>query len=81
MGGLKLLARNNMVIGLPNIDAIDFCEGCVYGKQTKHSFPVNKALRASKCLQLVHADVCGPMSVKSLGGSRYFYCLSMIIVG
>ena len=72
VGGLKLLARNNMVIGLPVIDGIDFCEGCVYGKQTKYSFPVNKAWRASKCLQLVHADVCGLMSVESLGGSRYF---------
>ena len=28
--------------------------------------------RASVCLELVHVDLCGRMSVESLGGSRYF---------
>jgi len=61
-----------MVVGLPKINDLDFCEGCVYGKQRRISFPINKVWRASNCLELVHADVCGPMSVESLGGSRYF---------
>ena len=66
------LGRRNMVLRLPRIDALEFCEGCVYGKQNKNSFPVGKSWRASSCLELVHADLCGPMSVESLGGSRYF---------
>lgn len=61
-----------MVVGLPKIDTLEFCDGCVYGKQHKASFPVGKAWRASECLELVHADLCGPMSADSLGGSRYF---------
>ncbi|KAK9165308.1 hypothetical protein Scep_000499 [Stephania cephalantha] len=61
-----------MVHGLPIINSIELCEGCVYGKQTRKSFPSGKAMRASKCLELIHADLCGPMQTKTLGGSRYF---------
>ena len=67
-----MLAVKKMVIGLPKIDDIDICEGCVYGKQSRKLFPVSKAWRASNYLELVHADVCGRLSVESLGGSRYF---------
>lgn len=61
-----------MVFGLPKVENLDFCESCVYGKQSKIIFPIGKSWRASICLELVHADLCGPMSIESLGGSRYF---------
>ena len=61
-----------MVVGLPKIDDLDFCEGCVYGKQSKNSFPVNKSLSVSACLEIMHTDICGPMSVESFGGNKYF---------
>lgn len=70
--GLQLLVNKDMVVGLPKIHDISFCEGCVYGKQARTSFPVGKTWRASTHLELVHADLCGPMSVESIGGSRYF---------
>ncbi|KAL4273006.1 hypothetical protein GQ457_13G030250 [Hibiscus cannabinus] len=70
--GLKLLSDKGMVLGLPKIGSLDLCEGCIYGKQTRKPFPVNKAWRATKCLELIHADLCGPMQTESLGGSRYF---------
>ncbi|KAL4032489.1 hypothetical protein IC575_005567 [Cucumis melo] len=70
--GLSLLNQRDMVIGLPKISAINICEGCVYGKQTQKSFPIGKAWRASKCLELIHVDLCGPMQTKSLGGCFYF---------
>jgi len=57
---------------LPKISSLPFCEGCVYGKQCRPSFPVGKAWGAINCLELIHADLCGPMSIESLGGSRYF---------
>jgi len=72
VNGLKLLSQKEMVFGLPKVENLDFCESCVYGKQSKKCFPVSKSWRASVCLELVHADLCGPMSVESLGGSRYF---------
>lgn len=72
VNGLKLLNQKEMVIGLPHISEFEFCEGCVYGKQSRNSFPVGKSWRASECLELVHADLCGPMQTESLGGSKYF---------
>ena len=36
-------------------------ESCLEGKMTKRPFTV-KGLRAEQTLQLVHTDVCGPMS-------------------
>ena len=70
--GLQLLGQKGMVRGLPKIDSFDLCEGCIYGKHSRRSFPIEKAWRASTCLELIHADLCGPMNTKSFGGSRYF---------
>ena len=42
------------------------------GKQSKLPFKKEPASRANKVLDLVHSDVCGPMSVNSLGGACYF---------
>lgn len=33
---------------------------------------MRKERRASKALQLVHTDLCGPMENASIGGSKYF---------
>nr|GMD06049.1 Retrovirus-related Pol polyprotein from transposon TNT 1-94 [Ipomoea batatas] len=72
LNGLKLLSKKQMVLGLPNINTLEFCEGCVLGKHRKKPFSVGKSWRASECLELVHADLCGPMKTESLNGSRYF---------
>ncbi|GMI86768.1 hypothetical protein HRI_002346100 [Hibiscus trionum] len=72
LSGLKLLSKKEMVLGLRNIGELDFCEGCVFGKQNMKSFPIGKSWRASNCLELVHAELCGPMKTKSLGRNRYF---------
>ena len=48
------------------------CEGCMMGKQHRQSFPKDGATRASKALEIVHSDVCGPMKTMSLGGAKYF---------
>ena len=47
------------------------CEACAKAKM--HRVPVPKASRnkSSRPLQLVHSDVCGPMNVDSIGGSKY----------
>ena len=39
-------------------------------------FPVHGAWRATKCLELVHTDLIGPMQTESLGGSKYFMLLT-----
>ena len=46
------------------------CEPCFKGKQTRLPFPTSETV-TNKPLELVHMDLCGPMPVESLGGSRY----------
>ena len=70
---LVALERQEMVMGLPSIrESAQICEACMLGKQHRIAFPTNTTRRATKPLELVHSDVCGPMKTTSLGGSRYF---------
>lgn len=69
---LKLLGHKEMVYGIPAIDEVEFCEGCVYGKQSRISFPKNQSRKTENILEVVHTDLCGPMKTTSLGGSKYF---------
>lgn len=48
------------------------CEPCILAKHHKTKFPKLSQSRATAPLQLVHSDICGPVSVNSLGGGRYF---------
>ena len=62
-----------MVVWLPSNEQMqDVCEGCIYGKHQRASFSCGKSWRAKKPLQLVHADICGPMQTSSLNNSKYF---------
>ena len=72
-GGLKLLHTKNMVKVLPLIDILErVCEGCIFGKQHRETFPVRKSYRACTPLEIVHSDICGPMQTSSIGGCKYF---------
>ena len=54
-----------------DFDEFLVCESCLEGKMTKR--PVNaKGKRAQDLLELVHSDVCGPMSTQAKGGYEYF---------
>jgi uncharacterized protein YigE (DUF2233 family) len=48
------------------------CEACIEGKHQRTSFLKDEMTRASKLLELVHSNVCGPMKTTSRGGARYF---------
>ena len=48
------------------------CEPCCKGKQHKNPFPQSSDRRAANLLDLIHSDVCGKMSSKSLSGAEYF---------
>lgn len=50
----------------------DVCKGCVLGKYyAKAIFPRSDS-RLDGVLQLIHLDICDPMSTRSLGGYEYF---------
>ena len=52
-------------------EPIPVCESCLEGKMTKRPFKA-KGNRATIQLELVHTNVCGPMSVQARGGYEYF---------
>lgn len=72
-GGLKELAKKNMVHGLPDMDYKGkFCEECVLGKHTRTSFQNKAEYQAKQPLELIHTDICGPITPGSFSGKRYF---------
>jgi len=53
------------------VEPISVCQSCLEGKMTKRPFS-SKGNRAQGLLDLVHIDVCGPMSIKAREGYRYY---------
>jgi hypothetical protein len=69
---LKSLGDKNMVVGIPNVKQVEqVCDGCVLGKQHRKPFPKVSGFRVVKNLELVHADHCGRIAPKSIGGASY----------
>ncbi|WIA41017.1 hypothetical protein OEZ86_004655 [Tetradesmus obliquus] len=50
----------------------DACDPCTLGKQKRLPFTGTFSGRTSKLLELVHTDICGPITPISVGGSNYF---------
>ena len=50
------------------------CEPCLMGKMTKTPFSGTME-QATDLLEIIHTDVCGPMSVEARGRYRYFLIL------
>ncbi|MCO5602425.1 hypothetical protein L7F22_056557 [Adiantum nelumboides] len=73
-GSLMTLQRHNMVhdLSLLEMPPRHVCEGCVLGKMHRFAFSQDGSVRATRKLQLVHSDVCGPMRTPSVENSIYF---------
>ena len=54
-----------------DIDGFPVCESCLEGKMAKRRFNT-KGRKAQELFELVHMDVCGPMSTQAKGGYEYF---------
>ena len=52
-------------------ELIPICESCLEGKMTKRPFKAKGNL-ATVQLELVHTDVCGPMTIQARGRYEYF---------
>ncbi len=48
-----------------------FCEACIHGKHKRSPFKLSTS-KSIQPLQLIHSDVCGKMSSRSLGDAEYF---------
>jgi transposase InsO family protein len=73
---LRKLAKEGMVRGLPDIEHVEqLCDCCVAAKQKRNSFPAAAKYRAQGLLDLVHGDLCGPITPATPGGRRHFLLL------
>ena len=48
-------------------ESLDACEPCLIGKMTKTLFSGTME-RPTDLLEIIHTDVCGPMSIEAHGG-------------
>jgi transposase InsO family protein len=72
---LKTLESKQIVKGLPQFKATNTaCTVCHRGKQHRAVIPKKSQWRASRRLQLVHADLCGPITPTSNSLKRYLLC-------
>jgi hypothetical protein len=63
---LQQLCNQHMVTGPPLVSCRDgVCAGCVLGKHHRDNFDKRASWHASGPLQLVHSDLCGPLSSPS----------------
>jgi transposase InsO family protein len=73
---LRKLARDDMVRGLPVIELVEqLCDCCVATKQRRTAFPAAAKYRAQGLLDLVHDDLCGPITPATPGGRHHFLLL------
>ena len=72
-----LLMEIKVVVGIPKIQGKHegICKGCAKGKNAKKTFPSSES-KAKGILDMIHMDLCEPMSSSSLSG--YVYCVSFI---
>jgi hypothetical protein len=74
--GMRKLAKEDMVRGLPEVEHVDqVCSGCLVGKHRRAGFPHTIEYRVEEVLELVHGDLCGPITPATPSGSWYFLLL------
>jgi hypothetical protein len=69
-GGVERLIKDDILIPL-DFSNLDYCIDCIkekYAKQVKK----DKAKRSARVLEIIHTDICGPFSVKSVNGFDSF---------
>ncbi|CAM6100214.1 unnamed protein product [Calypogeia fissa] len=69
---LHQMTTKELVNGVPKLAQLhSVCESCIMGKMPKQRRPKSSTHQATRPLQLIHTDVCGPMPVASHFQSKY----------
>lgn len=68
--GMNQLKNSHVGIDYTEIDKSS-CVACVEGKQARKPFKTTAYKKATAKLELIHSDLCGPMSETSFQGNKY----------
>ncbi|GJX08726.1 retrovirus-related pol polyprotein from transposon TNT 1-94 [Tanacetum coccineum] len=70
---INLLSQRDIVIGLPKLKYVkdQLCSSCELSKEKRSSFKTKDVPSSKGQLNLLHMDLCGPMSVESINGKKY----------
>ena len=72
---VKRLGRSGQ-IKIVECGSVDRCEVCIKGKLSRKPFPKKDDISTTEILELVHADVCGPLDVITPSGNRYILTIT-----
>lgn len=73
---MHLMSSKQMVRGMPKVtQPKEKCVGCLMSKQARKPFPSKAEYSATKILELIHCDICGPISPETTAGNKYFLLL------
>lgn len=71
--GMQRMIASEAVRGMPYLHFLTkTCSGCQLGKHARTKILREATHHASRILELVHSDVCGPFKINSTRGARYF---------
>ncbi|KAI3773999.1 hypothetical protein L1987_48541 [Smallanthus sonchifolius] len=71
---MNYIVRNDLVLGIPKMkfSVPNDCIPCKKGKQRKKSHKSKSTNSIVTPLELLHMDLFGPISIRSIGGKSYF---------
>jgi transposase InsO family protein len=73
---LRKMGRDGLVRGMPLLTQVEHvCDACLAGKHRWAPFPHQAKRRLMEPLQLLHGDICGPITPATPSGNRYFLLL------
>ncbi|KAG7564160.1 Integrase catalytic core [Arabidopsis suecica] len=73
---MKTMVRRELVTGISHVDfEKKICGSCLLGKQTRQVFPQATMYRATKALELIHRDLCGPITPNTVAGNKFVFVL------
>jgi hypothetical protein len=78
MSQLKKAFKKGMVLGVKDVtfEKDKLCSACQAGKQVASHHPMKAYVSTTRPFELIHMDLFGPTTYKSLGGN--FYCLVIV---
>ncbi|KAL8112465.1 hypothetical protein AgCh_019970 [Apium graveolens] len=70
---MSLMSAERMVVGMPKINPqSEVCNGCLMSKQARKPFPGQVIYSAKEALEIIHGDLCGPITPPTVTGNKYF---------